>query len=268
MTVPLDQEWETTTGLPLDGANVTITAAEFGYNADIGAGVVCMNMTFVDDDTEAEVEQSFSVGKTGEPNRDGSELTGAPAKFSGRSNYGRLIDSVRSLVDHPGEVIGSPKKAEGWVGTKWTVGTTPVETTNPNKPDEKKVKDALVFVAYHGKADGKPAKAKAGATSKRAAKPAPVADDDDDETDEAAADPAVGTSEVRGDAVDADSGNTLGIDAALWKRLVKMAKASDTHDEFSDLALELDEVDADKKVQKAVLSTKAGSVWHAVNGDG
>lgn len=248
----LDNEWETSTGLPLDGETATIVAAEFGYNAQIGSGVVCMNMTFRVDGMDEDIEQSFSCG-TGEPSRDGQTLDGAPAKFSSRSNYGRLIDSVRALVDHPGEIIGSPKQAGGWVGTKWTIGTVQVETTNPSKPEAgTKVKDALVFTAFHGKEGKAAGKGKAAKTStSKAAKPAPESDDDDE---------TAGGDETAGE-------NPAGIDQALWDKLVKLAKASDTHDEFSDTALEMKAVDADAKAQKAVISTKAGSVWHAVHGD-
>lgn len=257
----LDQEWETTSGLPLDGAVATITAAEFGYNASIGAGVVCFNVTFTTEDDEQEIEQSFSVGKNGEPSRDGSELIGGPKKFPSRTNYGRLIDSVVAIVDHPGEVIGSPKQAAGWIGTKWTIGTVPVETTNPNATDPAtatKIKDAFVFTEYHGKEGAKTkaaAKSKASTgPAKKAAKSAP----EPDETDDAAADDG-----------DGDPWDVLGVDEVLWKRLVKMAKAADNHDAWSDEALELEEVDkGGRAVQAAVLTTKPGSVWHFVYGDG
>lgn len=263
----LDQEWETSSGLPLDGADVTVTAMEFGYNASIGAGVVCANFTFVDEDG-VEYEQSFSIGKNGEPTRDGSEVTGAPKMFPARTNYGRLIDSVRALVDHPGEVIGSPKKAEGWIGTKWTVGTVPVETTNPNATDPAtatKVKDAFVFTQYLGK-EGQRAAKNAAAKTKAAAKPAKAAaknvEPDEPDEDEAEAGAEADTD------VNDEPWSVLGVDETLWKRLVKMAKAADSHDEFSDEALEIADVDKDKAAQKAVLTTKPGSVWHFVYGDG
>jgi hypothetical protein len=248
----LDSEWETSSGLPLDGATVTVTGAEFGYNAELGAGVVCMNMTFQIEDGE-EVEQSFSVGRNGEPSRDGNELVGAPAKFPQRSNYGRLIDSVRAIVDHPGQVIGSPKLAGGWVGTQWVMGTVPIESTNPTT-GESKTRDALVFTEYVGTAGGKAGKAKATAKKAPAKKAAPTAALDEDEGD---------------DGDDGDEGGDEapsapnGIDPKLWGRLVKLALAHEDHDAFSDAALELDEVDSNRAAQKAVLVTTAGSVWAA-----
>ena len=253
----LDSEWETSSGLPLDGLDVTVTQMEFGYNASIGAGVVCANFTFVDEDG-VEYEQSFSIGKNGEPTRDGSELTGAPKTFPSRTNYGRLIDSVRGLMEHPGDVIGSPKQAAGWVGTKWTVGTVAVESTNPNSADPAtatKVSDKFVFTAYLGKEEAKAARSKAptGPVKKSVAKPAP-------EPDEAEADDDDGESSD-------EPWSVLGVDEVLWAKLVKLAKASDSHDEFSDAALEIAEVDKSREAQKAVLTTKPGSVWHFVNGE-
>lgn len=256
----LDSEWETSSGLPLDGADVTVTQMEFGYNAAIGAGVVCANFTFVDEDG-VEYDQSFSIGKNGEPTRDGSELTGAPKTFPSRTNYGRLIDSVRGLMEHPGDVIGSPKQAAGWVGTKWTVGTVAVESTNPNATDPAnatKVSDKFVFTAYLGKegvTQKATTKATGGAAGSKRGKAAPAPEETETEADGADG------------GGDSEPWSVLGVDPALWKKLVKLASASDSHDEFSDAALEIAEVDKSREAQKAVLTTKPGSVWHFVNGD-
>lgn len=257
--------WKVSSGLPLDGAEVEVTDAEFGYNADVGAGVVCMNMTFklIDEDDQEPIEQSFSVGKQGEPSRDGKRLDSPPRRgYPARSNYGRLVESVAKIVDDPGAAIGSAHEAEGWIGTKWVMGTTPIVSTNPTTGEEK-TRDALVFVEYLGKEDGgkkeskragKTAASKAGGGSRVGGRSKAKVEDDEVEDAEA------GGAEAEG----GDSGYPdapRGIDQDLWEKLIDSARDADEHEAWSDEALEWDEVESNRAAQKAVLSTKAGSVW-------
>src|SRR5690606_41336745 len=67
-------EWDLSSGLPLDGASVEVTKVEFGFNSNIGAGILCANFTFTDLDSGEDIEQSFSVGDGWVGSRDGDVI--------------------------------------------------------------------------------------------------------------------------------------------------------------------------------------------------
>lgn len=221
-----EEDWETSSGLALDGATVIVRDCEFGFNANMGAGITCANMKFEDMNGD-EIEQSFSVGSQFEASRDGSELVGN-AKINKNSNYGLLIESVKEILDNPGDVIGSPKIAANWVGTCWTFGSLEREVKNPTT-GEMKTSTKFVVTEYHGKPDE---------DGKAAAKPA-------------------------GTAKKAAATATPDVDPDVFAKLVELANEHDEHEDFVNAALELDEVATDKAVQKVVMGTRAGSVWAA-----
>jgi hypothetical protein len=235
-----EEDWETGSGLALDGATVTVTDLEFGFNPNMGAGITCANFKFEDEGGE-EIEQSFSVGGKFEANRDGSEITGT-GKINKNSNFGLLIDSVVEVLSeqglHPGDVIGASKAAAGWIGTKWTFGSVERETTNPTTK-EKKLSTKFIVTDYHGKGDDEPvAKASSKTSTAKAGK---------------------------GAAKSAAKSNGIpdGIESELWEQLVELAGESEAHEDFVNAALDLDDVASNKAAQKAVMGTKAGSVWAA-----
>jgi hypothetical protein len=95
MTDTQDNKWGFTSGLPLSDVDATITGFEFGFNANVGAGIVCANIEFtVDEDGEAH-EQSFSVGEGWDIADKGGSITGRKA-LNKNSNWGRL---AMSMVD-------------------------------------------------------------------------------------------------------------------------------------------------------------------------
>lgn len=264
-----DDEWVTTTGLPLDGADAEIIESSFGPNAEIGLDVVCWNVTFKDLETDEEVEQSFSVGKAGKPSRDGSELVGTGG-FSSRSNYGRIINCAKALVDHPGDVIGSPRQAEGWLGTRWSLGTIQVKgRTDPQTGEPMDDRDVLVLTAYLGKGEDDEKPKKATRTAKKATKAtggakkaapatktsrrARAKEEEPEEPEEAEAE-----DEDEGDYPDPPKG----VDEDLWHLLIDEARSDehDSDDSFIDAVLEWEDVDESRAAQRVILG---GEVWEA-----
>lgn len=234
-----NNEWELSSGLDLDGATVDITDVEFGFNAKLGAGVLCANFTFVNTESGDEYEQSFSVGKDWDTDRTGKELVSdRPKRINKNTNYGMLIASAVELVDDPSDLGGSPKDATIWVGTRWTMGTVKVLRRNPTTGAETE-KDAIVFKEFHGRdLDGAEPEAKPAAkTTAKKATGARKATPKDGPPDD--------------------------IDAELWDALLTLAREADDHDGFLEAALDIDGVEGNKAAQKAVMGTKAGSVWAA-----
>lgn len=223
--------WKITSGLPLADTDVEILAFEFGFNAKIGAGLICANITFGIDEGEP-VEQSFTVG-------DGWEITGKGAGIAGRkglsgqSNWGRFVESCIGAVGaNFREILAgvSPWEAAGWVGTRWHLNTTEVESTNPTTGVSKKYQK-IIATDFLGTGDGSVIKA-AGTKSAPAKK--------------AGGKPGL-----------ADT------NPELFAALLELAGAHDDHDAFMAAALELPEVEADATAMNAVMSVKAGSVWAA-----
>lgn len=218
--------WETTSGLPLDGASVTVVGMQFGFNDNL-PGRVCANFVFRTDEGE-DYTQSFTLGKNGRASADGSELLDAPAKFPGASNYGRLIQSAVKVVKSPDAELGPTDEAKTWLGTRWDLGTVAVETKNPDS-GEQKHGNAVVFTAYHGRGE-----VKAGVAPQTTAK-----------------------------AMEAATASAH----ELWDVLVKLAKGSDTHDDFLEAALDqYPEAEKDTLLRKAIYQTKPGSVWATAQG--
>lgn len=218
--------WETTSGLPLDGASVTVVGMQFGFNDHL-PGRVCANFVFRTDEGE-DYTQSFTFGKNGRASADGSELLDAPAKFPGSSNYGRLIQSAVKLVKDPGTELGPTDEAKTWLGTRWDLGTVPMEVRNPTSGETKQI-NAFVFTAYHGRGEVK-------------GNVAP---------------------QITATAADAASASAN----PLWDVLVKLAQGSDSHDDFLESALDqYPEAEKDTVLRKAIYQTKPGSVWATAQG--
>lgn len=227
----LNSEWETSSGLPLADADVTVVACSFGFNANLGADRLCANFTFAPLEGGELIEQSFTVGKGWEAKNKGAQLVnedGTPRKVSNRTNFGRLIDSAVAAVKASGATVmpfESAKNADGWVGTNWHMDTVEVDTLN--KKNEQVKGEAFIFTAFLGGSPTDEAPAAAKGTSKPAA--------------------------AKG-----------GIDPKLRLALVELAEAADDHDAFTEKALELDGVEGNREAEKLVLKTGPGSIWHEV----
>lgn len=251
-----EEEWETGSGFALDGATGIITECDAGFNNSIGAGVTCVNMTIVDTETGEEMEQSFSVGKNYEANRDGTELVGQ-GKINVNTNYGILMESVKSVLaaagEDPGEVIGSSKIMDGWIGTTWTFGTVERETMNPTT-QARKMSSKFIVTAYHGRTSEEEI-AEVQQTTVPVAKAAPT---------KAAAGPRkAAPGKVAVKAAPKPTGLPDGIDQELWDSLMALAGDYVEHEDFVNAALDLPKVEASKPAQKAVMGTRVGSVWAA-----
>lgn len=236
-----EDQWQTSSGLPLANADVQVVALEFGYNAKLGSDILCANFQFapIDDDGELGevIDQSFSVGKGWEAVEKGAFLideNGSRTRtVNGQTNFGRLVNSAVAAIKESGEEFPflSPRIASGWVGTRWHIGTEQVTSTNPQTGKES-VKDAFVAAKYLGKIDEaagvKAAGSKASATGgSKKAKDA----DEDDETQ------------------------------ALRKRLLELAREHDDHDDFVDAAFKIDGVEGGP-LERAVMRSKGdGSIW-------
>lgn len=228
MTSTVEDEYALSSGLPLDGAEVEITAFEYGFNANIGAGILCANIAFTKAEDGDVVEQSFSVGDGWEARDKGASIAtgdGKPRKLSSRSNWGRFVEHALKVAGRE-NMPPTPKSSDGWVGTKWTLGTTPVDSTNPTT-GVKKTKDAVVPVAFLGKAT---AGTKASGSKSTAAKGKVTLETADPE---------------------------------LWASLVELAGEHDSHTDFMAAALERDDVDGNPLATNAVVSTKPGGIWAA-----
>ena len=228
---PLDSLWETSSGLPLDGAKVTVVDMAFGFN-DFFAGKVCANFKFLNDEDGQTYDQSFTVGTQGRASANGSELLDAPKRINNQSNFGRLIHAAMDLIPHPGETLGSPFVAGNWVGSRWELGTiereVPVDINNPQ--GEKKKSRPLTFIAFLGK----------GAVT-----------------------PGAGTSSSSaGQQAAGNNGHGEEFD-----KLVAFAGGYTTHDDFLEAVLaQFPDVEKNAELRKAVYMDKPGSVWAVAKG--
>lgn len=227
----LENEWETGTGLALDGMEAEITGFEFGFNSKLGADRLCANVTFTPLDGGENAEQSFTVGKGWEVNADGWLVpeNGKLRPVNKQSNFGMLIDSAVAAVKAADAEVPfkSPRQADAWIGTKWKIGTTKVSGRVNVETGEAKDVDAFIFAGYLGAAGSKPSEKKGGASA--------------------------GSTSKGGGKLDAD----------LRKKLLKLAITSDSPDDFAETALALDAVKESEAAQKVILD---GSLYAEANG--
>lgn len=245
-----ESSWELGSGFALDGARVTITDCEFGFNNNLGAGIPCANMTFTGEDGTP-MEQSFSAGNNFMAASDGSELQpvneGTEPKVNKNTRYGVLIASAINVVENPADEIGDVRVAKSWLGTEWTMGTISRPTKNPTTGVEKN-SDFFIFTEYHGRGDAEPDEPVA-APRKAAAKTT------------AATKKATAPGRVAGKA---KAGSTLeSTNPDLWAELLALANESEDHDAFVEAAMDREDVETDKLAQKAVYSSGKDSVWAA-----
>jgi hypothetical protein len=224
--------------LPLDDADVTIVGFEFGYNAKIGAGIGCANITFRNNESGEDIEQSFTIGKAFDIVDKGRAIAGAAKTINANTNYGRLVMSMKDAIGGPEQMAAQfPDgftQATSLLGSMWHLNTTKVEVKNLQTGNMQE-KDAIIATAFLGMdgeaskpAAAKPAAAKPAAASKPAGKPT-LADTDPD----------------------------------LFAELVELAQQHDDYDDFVAAALDRDDVDGNALAMNAVMSAKAGGVWAA-----
>lgn len=266
--------WELSTGLPLDGARVHVTGAEFGYRQDYFKGdAALLVLTFqpVDDDGDAledqePKEQYYSLGNKYEPgDADGTfavHKSGKFVSFNAGSNIGRLFhsyvecrgkgktaeDRYKSGFDVVREEGLFPHRVEMYLGLDVTLGGIPYEDQNG------KERSTLGFTEYHGRIEsGKKAKA----SSSKSSTKAKAKDDDEDEKPAKSTKAKASGSNTMEDVFDDDHGG-----ASLIRKLKKAAIAAKDHDAFMDNVLEWDELTTDdkewnKKAEKLMMDFSA-----------
>lgn len=223
-----DQEkdlFETTSGLPLAGANVTVISSVFEFNNEYAENACVLALTFRndDDDTSEPRTQLYSTGKNFEPVDQGDAVahtSGKVVQFSNSSNYGRLItNTIKNCPEfrkYASDKGLQPNSALLWLGAKFTLGTFPYTDMN------NKEKELIVPVAFHG-VDGEEAPKTTKATTTTAKKASVPVDDD------------------------------------LRTELVALAQSTDDYDEYLEKLME--RAAGDKSIEKAGMGQKAGSVW-------
>lgn len=251
-------------GLPLADTDVTITAAEVGFDTEYSADVAVVKLTFTPDEEGAEEQtQLYSIGKAFEPIDQGERLahtSGKRVKINQQSNYGKWIAAAihcDGFLDHAREVGLEPDSMELWVGTRWHLTAESFEVRNPSKPnDPPKQRTIILPDVFYGVGDDeeeaappvKKAAAKpAGAAKKMAGKPAGAA--------KKAAAPAPASSGVLDELAAEEGGEEL------IAQLRELAAGVETHDEFMEQAMDVDGVMGNNLAQKAVMSSKPGSIW-------
>jgi len=226
----VQDKWGLTSGLPLADADVEITTFEFGFNANIGAGLVCANIGFTITDNDELVDQSFTVGDGWEIGGKGASISGKK-KINNQTNWGRLVQSMISACGGP-EGIQSTlpdadyREAAGWIGTRWHLDTVDVEVYNPSNKTTKTA-SKIIATSFIGKGD---------ASTNGATKPAA----------KKSGKPAL-----------------IDTDPALFAELLAIAETHADHEDFVGAVLERADVESNPVAVGAVMSTKAGSVWAA-----
>lgn len=239
--------WQTSSGLPLDGAVATIAKGEFKVDNSYAAGAVVLELTF---EVEGEYStQLYSCGKQAEIKERGARIEGV-RKINSQTGYGRWMDAAVALEGVKAVLAerGTPFEASVWEGLVFELGSIQIETTNPTT-GKVATRSMIVPVGFEGEGEGKgseteaaakAAPAPAKATAKKAAtKPA------------AAVAPAPAVEEWRVDLVQAAA---------------KVVAEGGGHDAFVDAALELDGIATNRAAMKAVMDTTEGSIWAEAGG--
>lgn len=237
-------------GLPLDGAEVVITDAAFefdtSYNAD---AVVCkMVYSFLNGEGEPQT-QLYSVGKNWEPVDQGTAVahtSGKRVSINKMSNYGSFVDGFlncegkREAMEVARARGLEPDRAALWIGMKFQMKM--VSRPNPMEGAKKPTIDALVPAKFLGVDDA------AGTSGTSATKTTGAA----------------GSGSGTGSGAKATASNA-GIDPDLLAQLNQLAQDASDFDTFMEQAMEMEGVAGNKAAEKAVMSSKAGSVWKVNN---
>lgn len=219
-----DEAWELSSGLPLAGATVTVSAADFGYRQNIFPDTVFCNLTFDIDGAEPR-EQSYSVGGGYEAREKGKRIERVDGKNKGvsdQSNYGKFIKAalaVPGVKAYLQSINADPLVAATWQGMRFVLGSQSQETLN-TATNIKSTKQLLVPVEFLG----------TGVAEKA----------------EKVAAPKVGVGEV---------------DADLAAVLLELAGSSADHDTFMAAAFSVDGVEGNAAAENAVMQSGKGSIW-------
>jgi hypothetical protein len=224
-----EDSFELASGLPLDGATVTITKSEFGYRQNIAPNTTFACFTF-QPEVGDEQEQAYSTGKGWEPGAKGATLVrsdGRKGKLNDQTGYGKWIAAAIALpgvLDYLRANGGDALVASTWDGMRFELGSVREETTNPTTNQKKEV-SRIIPVEFLGAGEG------------------------------------AGVAKAAGGKVGGKGEAKVAIDAELEANLVKLAEACDNHDDFMAAAYELEGVAGNAAVEEAVLAHGKGSIW-------
>lgn len=245
-----------TSGLPLSGADVTVSKVEFGFDAEYSADACVAMIHFIPDEGDApDRPQIYSLGANFEPVERGAEVmhkSGKRVGFNDNSTYGKFINAFTTMegaanaMAETRERDSATYKADWLVGMRFTLGDHTYEGYQ-GKDKPTKQKTILVPVKYLGVEGGEAPKKASGSTKKLAPKAGASSKADKEESS--------GEASGGGD-------EDFGIDdAGVLKTIIKLAVKSADFDAFTDAALDVDGVAENSAWRKAVMSSKAGSLW-------
>lgn len=240
-------------GLPLSGAEVTVEKVEFGYDNEYSADALVAMITFVPDEGETPTRpQIYSMGANFEAVDRGERVqhkSGKQANFNDNSTWGKFITAFTTMegaaeaMKETRERDSSPFEASWLVGMRFKLGDL-TYSAFAGKGNPLKEKTLIVPVEYLGTANGaaaKPAAKSGGKLAPKAGKAAPKKEE------EAAAD-------------------DFGIDDEDTRNaIIALAAEHTDFGDFAEAALDVDGVGENAAWRKAVMSSKAGSIW-AVHG--
>jgi hypothetical protein len=240
--------WKTSSGLPLDGADVTIANVEFVTDNTMGAGTIVAKVTFTLDENGETAEQKYSVGKGWIVTDRGDGVAaekGGNKPFNDQTNWGRFVDGFVAAAEGAG-LMGDvrakidPRKGSSWVGTKGTTVGVERETTNPTTGAVKK-STSFVFGEITEVGGGQVASAPAAKGAAKAAAPAAKK----------------GAVKPKGAALSDEDRAKL---VAIAVETIESSGEFD-HDAFMAAALADAEIAGSPAMTKAVMDDGEGSVW-------
>jgi hypothetical protein len=210
-------QWELADGFGLDDVDVDVLGAEFTINNSLGHSNLALALTLVPRNGEETKIQYFSMGPGWRAVDDGRKAVsedGNAKKISKQCNLGVFLKSVEKAMDRVAmRELGNPLVSATWQGTAWHVKRESRMVTNPSTGIEKE-SSSVVATKYLGTTKGKPATTSTKGSSN--GKPA------------------------------------NGFDTGLLAKLTELAKGSENEDAFLTAAAQLEEVRADRTVQKAL----------------
>lgn len=224
-TMSFDEAWELSSGLPLAGATVTVSAVDFGYRQNIFPDTVFCNLTFDVEGGEPR-EQSYSVGGGYEAKERGKRIERVDGKNKGvsdQSNYGKFIKAALAVPGVKAYLQGinaDPLVAATWEGMRFVLGSIEHETTNKNT-DTKSKKQLVVPVEFLG----------------------------------------VGADEKLSTPAKAPQVDPTDLDPALTATLLELAGNSADHDTFMAAAFSVEGVEGNAAAENAVMQAGKGSIW-------
>src|SRR5215813_1971851 len=125
--------WELSEGLPMEGADVTITDAMFVIDNEYTAGADVLSMTMIPDSYEGELgnlrPQLYSIGKGWDIVQKGQGVVAESGKFRNFTKTSAYGDWIAHALQCEGareyfvDNELAPHDANIWIGTRWSLGT-------------------------------------------------------------------------------------------------------------------------------------------------